>query len=295
MLKKRYVIITSLAVGIAIGTLPGMENLSTAFASPQNESKVERRAERLEQRNRTERPGRIRERVKTVRDSLLADTLHYRRPAQTAEQTVRPVTNTSPVQSRVARTQEQMPKRPVAAPVPVESTSKSKTVTTKAPASKPSEVETVEADETEKVLPPPDSSELSIALANRIHVLTNEKRREAGVPALSADAKLASVAQAHSVDMAGRGFFSHQNPDGCSPSCRLKKAGYDYAVMGENIAWISGAPLDADTLAKKFVMNWMSSEGHRKNMLSPDFTHEGVGVYVKGGKVYASANFSKPQ
>lgn len=132
------------------------------------------------------------------------------------------------------------------------------------------------------------------ALAQSIHTLTNNERAKVGLPTLAWDGKLASIADAHSEDMAAKNYFSHTNLAGCSASCRLKDAGYFYSYMGENIAWISGRPL-TDALASQFVILWMNSPGHKANILSKNFTSEGVGIAVIGTKVYATADFAKPR
>ena len=38
----------------------------------------------------------------------------------------------------------------------------------------------------------------------------------------------------------------------------------------------------------------MNSPGHRKNILSPDFTMSGIGVAVRGGHAYATQVFLGP-
>jgi uncharacterized protein YkwD len=43
---------------------------------------------------------------------------------------------------------------------------------------------------------------------------------------------------------------------------------------GENIAWGTG---DLGT-PRSIVRSWMKSEGHRRNILDPDFEHIGIGI-----------------
>ena len=50
---------------------------------------------------------------------------------------------------------------------------------------------------------------------------------------------------------------------------------------------------DPTELANQFMNNWMNSEGHRKNILSTNFSSIGVGVYKIGNKVYATQEFYK--
>jgi len=139
------------------------------------------------------------------------------------------------------------------------------------------------------------ADEFMTVLASEIHRLTNIERQRAGVSTLEYDSALATVAKGHSEDMAKRNYFSHISPDGCNLGCRLNEAGYVVSSWGENIAWRSSNKLpEAEDLAVYFVGEWMNSDGHRRNILSSKFTHEGVGIAQIGNKVYATVNFSRP-
>ncbi|MCA6091211.1 CAP domain-containing protein [Streptomyces sp. SCA3-4] len=113
-------------------------------------------------------------------------------------------------------------------------------------------------------------------LAEEVLALTNAERRVAGLPPLAADRRLASAAGAHSADMAGRDFFSHTTPEGHEPWDRARAAGAPHRATGENIA--CGQRTSAEV-----VRGWMDSPGHRANILTPGFTHLGVG-YATGGR-----------
>ena len=74
--------------------------------------------------------------------------------------------------------------------------------------------------------------------------------------------------------MAARNFFDHTNPDGLDFVARATAAGYPNP-RAENIA--AGQP---DPQA---VMNsWLTSEGHRANILNCDLMDIGVGVGTGG-------------
>lgn len=105
--------------------------------------------------------------------------------------------------------------------------------------------------------------------------LVNQERAAAGCGALVADDGLAGVARAFSADMRDRNFFSHTDPDGRTPSDRGDRAGV--TVLAENIAY--GQPDPAAVMTA-----WMSSEGHRANILDCAYSRIGVGVaYGPGG------------
>ena len=103
--------------------------------------------------------------------------------------------------------------------------------------------------------------------------LLNAHRADVGCPALEWNGAVAEVAQAHSVDMATRSFFSHTNPDGKSPFDRLSEAGVAYSSAGENIA--HGYPTAAAVLA-----GWLGSPGHRANIENCALTQHGVGLHA---------------
>ena len=105
--------------------------------------------------------------------------------------------------------------------------------------------------------------------------LTNEQRRKNGLPALKADTQLSGVAQKKSVDMQQKGYFSHTSPTYGSPFDMMRDNGVTYKTAGENIAQGQRTP-------QEVVNAWMNSEGHRKNILSRDFTHIGVGYEATG-------------
>jgi uncharacterized protein YkwD len=100
--------------------------------------------------------------------------------------------------------------------------------------------------------------------------LINQERANEGLSALSNQSQLTSAARTHSDDMACNNFFSHTSPTTGSPFDRIAAAGYSYSAAGENIAAGYGSP-------SALVDGWMSSSGHRANILSTNFTQIGVG------------------
>jgi uncharacterized protein YkwD len=98
----------------------------------------------------------------------------------------------------------------------------------------------------------------------------NSLRRAHNLVQLSPDAALDTVAQDYSDRMAREGFFAHVAPDGTDLRKRLAAAGPAYRSAGENLGLAPG-PLSAH-------FGIEHSPGHRKNLLSPQFTHAGIGV-----------------
>ena len=143
------------------------------------------------------------------------------------------------------------------------------------------------------------------ALEHRIHDLVNSERRTNHLRPLTLDSRLSDIARAHSRDMAARGFFSHKNPDGKDPQERANAAGYSCHSLGENIfqnnlysrvttignrkSYDWNTP---EKIATTSVNGWMSSSGHRHNILTRHYDRTGIGVAIAGdGKVYITQMF----
>ncbi len=112
-----------------------------------------------------------------------------------------------------------------------------------------------------------------LAWAQEVLDLVNRERALVQAPPVAWHVEGTAAAYAHSVDMDVRQFFDHTNPDGDGPGTRLRNAGVEWASYGENIA--EGQKTPADVMAA-----WMNSDGHRRNILDPAFTHLGIGVHT---------------
>lgn len=104
--------------------------------------------------------------------------------------------------------------------------------------------------------------------------LVNKERIARGLNSLSFDSDLKEVGRAHSADMFKRGYFSHYSPEGKTVADRAEERGVKYLVIGENLAYAPSLELAHNGL--------MNSEGHRANILSPDFNKVGIGI-MDGG------------
>ncbi|MEH7123883.1 CAP domain-containing protein [Bacillus sp. JJ1532] len=111
--------------------------------------------------------------------------------------------------------------------------------------------------------------------AQQVIDLTNAQRRQNGLSDLKADTQLSGVAQKKSEDMQQNNYFSHTSPNYGSPFDMMRDFGVTYTSAGENIAQGQQTP-------QEVVQAWMNSEGHRKNILSNNFTHIGVGFEQNG-------------
>nr|WP_232283741.1 CAP domain-containing protein [Saccharomonospora cyanea] len=115
----------------------------------------------------------------------------------------------------------------------------------------------------------------------RVVELVNAERAEAGCATVRVDDRLVESAQAHSDDMAAGGYLSHTSQDGRSFDERIEAAGYPDPAA-ENIAM-------GMSTADAVMQAWMSSEGHRRNILNCEIATIGVGVNPDGW--YWTQNF----
>ena len=123
----------------------------------------------------------------------------------------------------------------------------------------------------------------------------NTERTKNNLPALAWNATLASVARAHSADMAKNKYFDHTDLSGCSSACRVTNAGYTWRAVGENIYTMQGYNLSADATAQMIVSGWMNSPGHRANILDSQYQEDGVGVAQLGDSTYITADYGTPR
>ena len=104
--------------------------------------------------------------------------------------------------------------------------------------------------------------------------LVNQQRSEAGLDPLTLNPQLEASAQRHSQDMADNDFLEHTGSDGSSSSDRAQQEGYPSSFVGENIAAGQTTPEEA-------MASWMNetppNDGHRRNILSPDYSEMGIG------------------
>jgi len=124
-------------------------------------------------------------------------------------------------------------------------------------------------------------------------VQVNAARKSAGLKPLRLDSVLAKAAQRHAEDMLKRGYFDHRSPAGTTVRERSTAAGYRWAAIGENIAF-------GQTSVDEVVETWLGSPGHRKNILSPNFSELGVGLALGKGpdgkyQVLWVQNFGAPR
>ena len=125
--------------------------------------------------------------------------------------------------------------------------------------------------------PPPDAT--IAAVARSVVEEVNRTREASGLRPLREDAALRRAARDHSEELAARRTLDHNstNPARQTLTMRIDAAGGSWSRAAENLANMSGA---ASSVASTTVRLWLGSEGHRRNLLEPAYTHTGVGVAI---------------
>jgi len=103
-----------------------------------------------------------------------------------------------------------------------------------------------------------------------LYHLLNEDRARYGLPSLILDPELSAVARIKSQDMVTNRYFAHLSPTYGNVRSMLSSFGVSYLSAGENIA--------RSRSVQHSNAAFLSSEGHRRNMLSRSYTHVGIGV-----------------
>ncbi|MDB5160451.1 MAG: hypothetical protein JWO99_714 [Candidatus Saccharibacteria bacterium] len=104
-----------------------------------------------------------------------------------------------------------------------------------------------------------------------INTISNQQRTNAGLPALNLNSQLNSAALAKANDMFAKDYWAHNAPDGKTPWQFIQEAGYNYVYAGENLA------MDFST-SNGVVSGWMTSPGHRANILNTNYQDVGYAV-----------------
>jgi uncharacterized protein YkwD len=137
------------------------------------------------------------------------------------------------------------------------------------------------------------------ALEAQVLADVNAVRRQRGLRPLRFSPALARAADAHSRDMARRGYFSHTSPDGAAFWQRVQRfypsAGFRAWAVGENLVWASPDLNSASALSM-----WMGSPPHRANLVNRQWREIGLsaihapaapGVFGGHAVTIVTANF----
>ena len=128
-------------------------------------------------------------------------------------------------------------------------------------------------------LPPPIKAEKeypeTILTKEGVIKWTNIQREKYGLPPLKESLELDASSAIKVEDMFKNQYFDHYSPSGEGMGDLAKIVGYEFILIGENLAL--GNFKDDETL----VNAWMESTGHRENILNERYQE--IGVAVKKG------------
>lgn len=121
--------------------------------------------------------------------------------------------------------------------------------------------------------------------------LANDDREAQALHELTVNPKLVAAAQAKADDMAAKGYFAHETPDGYNSWHWFKQVGYRYLYAGENLAVNFNESSDVEKA-------WMASPTHRDNILNGNYTEIGIatakGTYKGRDAIFAVQMFGTP-
>ena len=181
---------------------------------------------------------------------------------------------TADVRGGAAETE--IPKQETPAPTPPESTPLPTAEPTIDPTQEPTPEATpvptrVPATVTPKPTATPVAASNRSDLASEVIGQVNAERAKYGLDPLSVSGELTRAACVRASEIVEQ--FSHTRPDGSSWST------VSMSAFGENIA-------KGQRTADRVMAAWMSSTGHRENILRPSYGSIGVCAYVTGGITY---------
>ncbi len=131
----------------------------------------------------------------------------------------------------------------------------------------------------------------AIAVESDVIAYINAERERAGLRPLAVDQRLMEAARIQAQQMMRLRRVDHELRGAKYPDLRSRFAavGYRYRTAAENIAW-------NQRTARAVVAAWMSSRGHRANILDPGLTETGVAMVRNArGEPYWVQVFGRPR
>ena len=103
----------------------------------------------------------------------------------------------------------------------------------------------------------------------------NSQRKAAGLRPVRSNPRLQAAAESHSRWMARNATMSHRGAGGTDMLGRMRAAGYRACGANENVAY-------GQRTAERVVRGWISSPGHRRNILARGMQHGAVAAVRDG-------------
>lgn len=134
--------------------------------------------------------------------------------------------------------------------------------------------------------------QVATVLVGTLNTLTNSERESQNLSVLTGNPLLDKSAQLKANDMAEKGYFAHNGPDGRKPWYWFEQVGYKYSYAGENLA------VDFNE-SEDVVSAWMNSPTHRANIVKGVYTEVGTaiatGTYKGKEAVFVVQHYASPR
>lgn len=92
---------------------------------------------------------------------------------------------------------------------------------------------------------------------------------------------LEGAAETHSEDMGDNNFFSHSGSDGLRVGARADAAGYDWVMVGENIAV-------GFSSVNSVMQGWLDSPSHCRTIMNGNYQETAMSLHLPSGADYSS-------
>lgn len=112
-------------------------------------------------------------------------------------------------------------------------------------------------------------TDLEVAIYHRVN---REREENSDFERFAPNDDLHELARTHSLAMVEWGYLGHEGPDGETHLPTFCDAASELVYGG----WLDSDP--PDEVAGRVVDAWMGSDGHRESIVSPTYSHVGVGV-----------------
>lgn len=139
-------------------------------------------------------------------------------------------------------------------------------------------------------------STLSSPHAAAVFNQLNAERARNGVHTLRFNSKLAAAARGHNLAMAKADQLSHRTGGEADLTGRINATGYRFSTAAENVGMNPDTSIAGALQLESIMYNQKAPhDGHRRNILSRNYTEVGIDVQVVGGKLWLTQNFAHPR
>ena len=175
--------------------------------------------------------------------------------------------------------------------------STSATAPTTKPAAKPRRTSTAKPATTRPKPRPPAAPQTSGSILEQVLAHINAARDDEGLDALRLDSNLSRAAALHNQRMIDGCGLNHQCSGEGGIGARFSAQGVQWRSAGENIGFGSAGSSNAaiigaaNGLTDSMLAETPPEDGHRRNLLSRDFTRIGLSVVRDDGRVWLTQDF----